>query len=56
MSSEPFLIKLHVTAVRHGVTVECAGDSGHYTSTIQIASVGKSVYSGNNIIIVKNHL
>ena len=36
--------ELRVTAVRqlNGVTVECAGDR-YYTSTIQIASVGKSV-------------
>ena len=44
-SASSVITELRVTAVRqlNGVTVECAGDR-FYTSTIQIASVGKLVY------------
>ena len=42
-SASSFISEIRVTAVRqlNGVTVECAGGR-FYTSTIQIASVGKS--------------
>ena len=43
-SSSSVISELRVTAVRqlNGVTLECAGDNGHYMSTIMIISVGKS--------------
>ena len=39
-SASNVISELHVTAVKelNGVTVECAGGSGRFTSTIQIAS------------------
>ena len=44
-SASSVISELHVTAVRllNGVTVECAGGSGYYTSTIQISSVGEYI-------------
>ena len=46
-SASSVISELLVTAVRelNGATVECAGVSGSFMSTIQIASVGKSVFS-----------
>ena len=46
-SGSSVISELHVTAVRqlNGVTVECLGVSGSYTSTIQIASVGESEFT-----------
>ena len=43
-SASSVISELHVTAVRqlNGVTVDCAGPSGSFMSTIQIASVGES--------------
>ena len=46
-SGSSVISELRVTAVRqlNGVTVECAGANGSYMSTIQIVSVGESVFS-----------
>ena len=43
-SASSVISELRVTAVRqlNGVTVECLGSNGRFTSTIQIASVGES--------------
>ena len=51
-SSGSVISELRVTAVRelNGVTVECIGGSGTFTSTIQIASVGELVYRGTRIL------
>ena len=45
-SSSSVISELHVSAARqlNGVTVECAGGSGSYMSTIQIVSIGESVF------------
>ena len=44
-SSAHIFSEIHVTAVRElsGVQVECTGANGHFTSTVQIASIGESV-------------
>ena len=54
-STSNVISELRVTAVRelNGVTVECAGGSGRFTSTIQIASVGKSVCEHVHLMIIK---
>ena len=51
-SSNIITSELQVTAIRqlNGVTVECAGLSGTFTSTIQVASVGELIML--SIIIV----
>ena len=44
-SSNSIISELQVTAVRqlNGVTVECDADHEHYTSTIEVASVGELI-------------
>ena len=46
-SGSSVISELRVSAVRqlNGVTVECVGPSGSFMSTIQIVSIGESVFS-----------
>ena len=54
LTSSSIITELHVTAVRqlNGVTVECAGVSGTFISTIQIASVGECTLYNIPLIIL----
>lgn len=53
-SSTLIFSEVHVIAVRelNGVQVECTGLNGSFTSTIQIASIGKSVNAMHNNMII----